>query len=233
LTHLNFEARETRDTVDDRQYNQHPNSALSYRKSMQQEFNSNAFDLSRALEDYCSHYPDEVGIVDQFRSLLSDRAGCFERGNFQPGHVTGSAWLVDGSGEHVLLTHHRKLDAWLQLGGHSDGDPDTAAVARREAEEESGLAVELISRDILDVDVHEIPARKSDPAHLHFDVRFAFVSRSGRNYVVSGESHDLAWVPVQRLPQFTTETSILRMARKWIELRAQVMGSRSTDADGD
>src|SRR6056297_1200916 len=131
------------------------------------------FDLSKALEDYCSTYPDEVTVVDRFRSLLSDRTGCFERSNFQPGHVTGSAWLVDDSGENVLLTHHRKLDAWLQLGGHSDGDPDTAAVARREAEEESGLAVELVSRDILDVDVHEIPARKSDPAHFHFDVRFA------------------------------------------------------------
>jgi len=200
---------------------------------MTPETHPKPFDLSKALDDYCMRYPDEAAVVDEFRSLLSNQTGCFERGNFQPGHVTGSAWLVDDSGEHVLLTHHRKLDAWLQLGGHSDGDPDTAAVARREAEEESGLAVELIWRDILDVDVHEIPARKSDPAHFHFDVRFAFVSRSGRNYVVSHESHDLAWVPVQRLRQFTTETSILRMARKWTELRAQVMGARGTDADGN
>ncbi|HMB38614.1 MAG TPA: NUDIX hydrolase [Wenzhouxiangellaceae bacterium] len=190
------------------------------------------FELSKALQDYCLRHPDEAAVVDQFRSLITNQPECFERGNFEPGHVTGSAWLVDGSGEHVLLTHHRKLDAWLQLGGHSDGDPDTAAVAGREAEEESGLAVELISRDILDIDVHEIPARKSDPAHFHFDVRFAFVSRSGRDYVVSDESHDLAWVPVERLRQFTTETSILRMAKKWTELRAQVMGARSTDTDG-
>ena len=190
------------------------------------------FELSKALQDYCLRHPDEAAVVDQFRSLITNQPECFERGNFEPGHVTGSAWLVDGSGEHVLLTHHRKLDAWLQLGGHSEGDPDTAAVARREAEEESGLAVELISRDILDIDVHEIPARKSDPAHFHFDVRFAFVSRSGRDYVVSDESHDLAWVPVERLRQFTTETSILRMAKKWTELRAQVMGARSTDTDG-
>jgi len=190
------------------------------------------FELSKALQDYCLRHPDEAAVVDQFRSLITNQPECFERGNFEPGHVTGSAWLVDGSGEHVLLTHHRKLDAWLQLGGHSDGDPDTAAVAGREAEEESGLAVELISRDILDIDVHEIPARKSDPAHFHFDVRFAFVSRSGRDYVVSDESHDLAWVPVERLRQFTAETSILRMAKKWTELRAQVMGARSTDTDG-
>ena len=191
------------------------------------------FDLSSAIQDYGLRHPDEATVVDQFRSLLSDQTGCFERSNFQPGHVTGSAWLVDDSGEHVLLTHHRKLDAWLQLGGHSDGDPDTAAVARREAEEESGLAVELLSDEILDIDVHEIPARKADPAHLHFDVRFALVSRSGRNYIVSHESHDLAWVPVDGVQGFTTEVSILRMARKWEARRGRIMASRRADSATD
>lgn len=187
------------------------------------------FELSEALQDYRLRHPGEAGVVDRFRSLLSDRTRCFERDNFQPGHVTGSAWLVDESGDHVLLTHHRTLDAWLQLGGHSDGDPDTAAVARREAEEESGLVVELITRDILDIDVHEIPSRKTDPAHFHFDVRFALVSRSGRDYLVSDESHDLAWAPVDKIDQFTTEESILRMARKWQALRATIMANQRSD----
>lgn len=192
----------------------------------------NPFDLSDALNDYRARYPDEVAAVDEFQSLLSNRANCFDRDCFQPGHVTGSAWLVNDSGDQVLLTHHRKLDAWLQLGGHSDGDPDTAAVARREAEEESGLAVELLSREILDIDIHEIPARKSDPVHFHFDVRFALVSRSGGEYVVSDESHDLAWVGVDRLGEFTTEASMLRMARKWGLLRTRVMDLRHTVAGG-
>jgi len=191
----------------------------------------NPFDLSDALSDYRQRYPAEATVVDEFQSLLSGRANCFERDCFRPGHVTGSAWLVDDSGEHVLLTHHRKLNAWLQLGGHSDGDPDTAAVAQREAEEESGLAVELLSRAILDIDVHEIPARKADPAHFHFDVRFVLVSRSGRDYVVSDESHDLAWVPLARLQQFTTETSILRMARKWTARRGRLMSGVPAESD--
>ena len=70
------------------------------------------------------------------------RAGhpdCFER-SCVPGHVTGSAWLVSHDRSRFLLTHHRKLGRWLQLGGHSDGDPDTAQVALREAREESGIA---------------------------------------------------------------------------------------------
>ncbi|MDT8410670.1 MAG: NUDIX hydrolase, partial [Wenzhouxiangellaceae bacterium] len=137
------------------------------------------------------------------------------------GHITGSAWLVDPSGSEVLLTHHRKLDRWLQLGGHSDGDPDTAAVALREAGEESGLAVELLSPDILDIDIHEIPARKDDPAHFHFDVRYVVASTSGRDYQVSAESNNLAWVAIEAVESLTREPSILRMARKWADWRVQ------------
>jgi 8-oxo-dGTP pyrophosphatase MutT (NUDIX family) len=103
---------------------------------------------------------------------------------------------------------------WLQLGGHSDGDPDTAAVAKREAEEESGLPVTLVSSEIFDIDVHAIPASKEDPQHEHFDVRFQLLAQR-EDFVVSAESIDLAWVPLNALQQYTDEESILRMQRKW------------------
>lgn len=177
------------------------------------------FDLASGLLDYRRRYPEESAVVEHFMALLSEHADCFERHHFSPGHVTGSAWLVDDSFEHVLLTHHRKLDAWLQLGGHSDGDSDTPAVAIREAEEESGLSVALLWPEIFDIDVHEIPARKNDPAHYHFDVRYALTSTSGRDYRVSDESHDLAWVPIDGLHEVTDEASMLRMAHKWNEIR--------------
>ena len=88
------------------------------------------------------------------------------------GHITGSAWVVDIAGNRVLLADHAKLGRWLQPGGHSDGDPDTLAVALREAREESGLDVRALDDAIFDIDVHRIPARGDEPAHLHFDVRF-------------------------------------------------------------
>ena len=102
----------------------------------------------------------------------------------------------------------------MQLGGHSDGDPDTLAVARREAEEESGLTLSLLDPCIYDIDIHEIPARKSEPAHYHFDVRFAFVAASS-DFVVSAESMALAWVEISRMAEFTGEESLLRMGQKW------------------
>ena len=97
------------------------------------------------------------------------------------------------TGDRVLLAHHRKLGRWLQPGGHSDGDPDTLAVALREAREESGLDVRALDDAIFDIDVHRIPARGREPAHLHFDVRFLVQAEHDR-FRVSDESHALAWV---------------------------------------
>ncbi len=170
--------------------------------------------LAQQLDAYLAEYPDEAGTVERFFELLNGHRDCYER-TCWAGHVTGSAWLVDATGRAVLLTHHRKLGSWFQLGGHSDGDPDTLAVAQREGEEESGLCLAPVQARILDIDIHEIPARKQDPAHHHFDVRYAFVSRSGRDYRVSAESHDLAWVPIDALHSYTEEPSMMRMAGKW------------------
>ncbi len=169
--------------------------------------------LLEQLEAYGARYPEERDTVVRFHEFVASEPRCFERDCWR-GHVTGSAWLLDPGLEALLLTHHRKLDIWVQLGGHSDGDPDTRAVAQREAEEESGVAVTLIRNEIFDIDIHEIPARKQDPAHFHFDVRFA-LRASSRDVVVSGESNDLVWVPLSGLERYTEERSILRMRDKW------------------
>ncbi len=169
--------------------------------------------LLEQLAVYADAYPAEAATVERFRDFVSSHADCFQR-NCWHGHVTGSAWLVNPARTHLLLTHHRKLNMWLQLGGHSDGDADTRAVARREAEEESGLQVRLLRPQILDIDIHAIPARKQDPAHHHFDVRYAMAAAS-EDFVVSSESMSLAWVEIRQLEQYTTETSILRMREKW------------------
>lgn len=139
---------------------------------------------------------------------------CFER-SCPEGHITGSAWLVDPRGKRVLLTRHRKLNRWLQLGGHADGEDNVLAVAVREAKEESGLSrIDVISPEIFDVDIHEIPERPGEPAHLHYDVRFALRAKA-TEVTVSDESHELAWVDILRLKEITQEPSMLRMARKW------------------
>lgn len=155
-------------------------------------------------------------MADRLMEFVETNSDCFER-TLETGHITGSAWVVNKAGTHVLLTHHRKLDMWLQLGGHVDGNSDIPEAALREAIEESGLNdLHMVSPDIFDIDIHLIPAHKTEPAHYHHDVRFLFQATDSEDYIVSDESHDLAWVEIVKLDQYTTEKSMLRMAQKWL-----------------
>lgn len=127
--------------------------------------------------------------------LVETEPLCFSRETFAPGHVTGSAFVVCPATGLVLLHHHLRLDAWLQMGGHDEGESDPRATALREAREESGLDdLVLLSHGILDVDVHSIPAGKGEPPHLHHDVRYAAATRTpGAIRRDASESLDLRW----------------------------------------
>ncbi len=110
-----------------------------------------------------------------------------------PGHLTGSAVVVDAAGRRVLLMHHAKLDRWLQPGGHADGNANLAAVALREATEETGIEGLLIDPEPVDLDVHGIPERGTEPAHWHLDVRFLVRAPIDATVVGNDESLDLQW----------------------------------------
>ena len=174
--------------------------------------------LKARLAAYRARWPEESETGARFETFVDSHPDCFHR-SCRVGHITGSAWIVDRTGERVLLTHHRKLGRWLQPGGHSDGDPDTLAVALREAREESGLMVRALDQSIFDLDVHPIPTRGREPAHHHFDVRFLVRAEHDR-FTVSEESHALAWVPADGLGALTGDESVLRMSRKWLARRA-------------
>lgn len=173
--------------------------------------------LHRDLQAYAARWPDEAGTVAHFVELLGDLANePFSRSRLA-GHFTGSAWLVDRTGERVLLTHHRKLGRWLQLGGHADDDAELGRVALKEAEEESGLGGLSLEPGIFDLDRHWIPARGDVPAHWHYDVRFVVRAGEDEAFVVSEESLDLAWRPIRALAEDpASDESVQRMSRKWL-----------------
>ena len=173
--------------------------------------------LRQAFEGYSRRHPEHEEVAREFLALLEgDGVDPFTRERLA-GHFTGSAWLVSADGQRALLTHHRKLQRWLQLGGHADGDHDLTAVALREAEEESGLpGLALASAEIFDLDRHWIPERKDVPGHWHYDVRYVVVAGSNEAFVVSEESLELAWRPVAEIASEEDE-SMRRMARRWLQ----------------
>lgn len=156
--------------------------------------------------------------LEHIKNFVLSTPDCFKRSHLA-GHITGSALVVSPNLTEVLLTHHKKLNKWLQLGGHSDGDSQTARVALKEAEEESGLQnLKLLHTCPFDLDVHEIPERKEEPAHFHYDVRFLIVAEGDRTFQVSDESNSLAWVTLNKARTLTSEPSMLRQFDKleWI-----------------
>ncbi len=170
--------------------------------------------LPDQLYEYSQRHPEESAVVSRFIEFVETQPECFER-SLAFGHITGSAWVVNRDGTEVLLTHHRKLDCWLQLGGHADGDPDILSVATKEAEEESGLTdFTPVGEGIFDIDIHPIPARSNEPAHLHYDVRYVLRANGSIDFTVSEESHDLRWVPLEEVKNLTTEPSMARMVEK-------------------
>lgn len=158
----------------------------------------------------------DADVVAEFAAFLAAHGDAFERRRSE-GHFTGSAWLVSADGQRVLLTHHRKLGRWLQLGGHADGDRDLARVALREAEEESGLRGLVVERAIFDLDRHWIPERGAEAGHWHYDVRHVVRVTRDEAFVVGEESLDLAWKDIAAIAaDDEADESLRRMARRWL-----------------
>jgi 8-oxo-dGTP pyrophosphatase MutT (NUDIX family) len=170
--------------------------------------------LIQQLNAHSPHDEHEAQMRDRVITFVQTYENCAER-SLTVGHLTGSAWVIDESGEHALLTHHRKLNLWVQLGGHVEGDADMLSASLREAHEESGLqSVRALNDSIFDIDIHEIPARPNEPAHFHYDIRYLLQADRNAPLIVSSESKDLQWLPLNEISSLTQEESVLRMVRK-------------------
>lgn len=168
------------------------------------------------LQCYRDQWHTEQAVIEQFDAFLAAHNDAFERSN-HVGHLTGSSWLVSEDGRRVLLMHHRKLDRWLQPGGHADGEADLASVALREAQEETGINRLRVEGGVFDIDRHLIPSRGRELEHWHYDVRYVVRAGADERFVVNAESRALAWRPVVEVADDESlEASLRRMARKWL-----------------
>lgn len=171
-------------------------------------------ELIQALKAFETTYEDEKAMVKDTIDFLNKHEVFLGKAN-PAGHITGSAWIINETKDAALMTHHFKLDMWVQLGGHTEVDESVLESAYREGLEESGLeAMALKSSSIFDVDVHRIPEKGSAPAHYHYDIRYLFEASEDDQVIVSDESHDVRWIKLDDMTDYTKAWSVLRMVEK-------------------
>ena len=169
--------------------------------------------LINTLSNYVTDHREEHDYIPAFLELLKHPRAYYR--DHLPGHITASALIVDGKAENILLLHHKKLNRWLQPGGHADGDENLLNVAKKEVKEETGLHTFVVSSAVFDIDIHTIPGRSDFPEHRHFDIRFLFQVDGIDELTINHESHAFKWVPLMNVSDFTGGgDSIFRMARK-------------------
>ena len=179
-------------------------------------------ELLLLLQGYRTPFNTEAGYVSRIRRFVEQYEDCFDS-RLWPGHVTGSAWVVNPAYDNALLLHHRKHGQWFQPGGHADGDADILRVALRETHEETGIPyddIRLVDSGIFDVDIHTIPASRLGPEHRHFDIRFLVEIDDRLPVPGNDESHQVLWVPLEEITRFNNNLSTYRMLEKTRRLRA-------------
>jgi ADP-ribose pyrophosphatase YjhB (NUDIX family) len=168
--------------------------------------------MDRFVEQLRAHRaadPFEEAFVYSMLDLASHGASAFARDHFVPGHFTASCFILDPDNERLLLHFHKRYNKWLPVGGHVERGEAPMEAALREGLEESGLTdLELVSEEILCVDVHAIPQARGEPDHQHFDARYLARTKQPEQAVMDPrESRALEWVEIARVPTLMKDRS--------------------------
>ncbi len=172
--------------------------------------------LKIQLQEYLIQYPNDIHALKTL-AFVEQNTNFWKRENLE-GHVTASAWVLSLDKSQILLTHHKSLDSWFQLGGHIEPeDKSVWHAALREIIEESGIApIESNPHTIFDIDVHIIPQNKKGvPAHYHYDIRYLFFADSSQPILFdTNESNEVCWVSITNVADKSSQDSVLRMVKK-------------------
>ncbi len=172
--------------------------------------------LLDALRAHVAESDVEAASLARIIAFVERTPAPFDRATLE-GHITGSAVVMSGDGTRFFVLHHRKLDRWLQPGGHSDAEDDsTLATALREAREETGLT-DLKpgnSGQILDVDAHDIPAHGAEPAHVHYDIRYLLMTSGAATTYNMVEAAGARWITLDEIDGLDVDASLARALHK-------------------
>ncbi|XVN43297.1 MAG: NUDIX hydrolase [Candidatus Rickettsia vulgarisii] len=174
-------------------------------------------DVQKKILEYNSIFPEEMECKEKILQFLDNCQRPFDR-ETKEGHFTAGSLLLNSDKTKFLVMHHRKLNVWLHLGGHCDGNGDLLSVAIREAQEESGiLEIEPLSKEIFDIDIWQIPTSLDEQEHCHYDIKFLLKTVGSDNYIKNEESYDLKWLDLNTddYGEIILDNDIKRMLKKF------------------
>lgn len=175
-----------------------------------------------AVVDALPGDPDHEAARRQILEFIAAHPDALHR-TCAPGHLTGSALVVDPRTREVLLLFHAKVRRWLQPGGHADGDANLAHVALREATEETGIDGLRVVTPAIDLDVHVFHnASGAEPDHLHLDVRHLVLAPRASEVAANHESDGTAWVSLEDLARYDVDLGTVRMAEQGLRILDQL-----------
>lgn len=180
--------------------------------------------LADQLKSFSPDNNEETAVKSKFLELLEEGKIAFQRQNLNR-HITGSAFLLNQDLSKVLLTHHKKLGKWLQLGGHCDGNESALHTAFLESQEESGISdISILKEDIFDLNIHFIPKHKEVKEHYHYDVRYLLKANvSEDNIIISDESIDLRWFSLDELQKDNMDEDVAALGRKLVRYKNRTL----------
>lgn len=173
--------------------------------------------ILQTIELHCPIDPIEAAHKAAILAHFKQSADPMDSFCFEPGHATGSAWVMAKETQQFALIYHKTLDRWLQPGGHAEPEePDLLTVSLREAQEELGIVLDPTQASLLDLDVHRIPETKKYPSHLHFDFRYLCLTQL-QPLEPATDADRAEWFSLDQLSTLQLDPGIERMIQKSLE----------------
>lgn len=168
----------------------------------------------------------EEEVLKTFLNFIENESDHFNRENTK-GHFTASCWLWNFDESMCLLTHHKKFDQWIQLGGHADQNPDLLEVALKEAQEESGIKnIIPLSTEIFHIAHHSFIQKEDQKPHEHYDVCFILKALNDEPFRISKESKNLKWIKPIEFENYTQDAHVFWMRNKILNARSSDLENR-------
>lgn len=167
--------------------------------------NKNVYDL---INNYIPYNEQEFNDKLQILELMKKYDNLLDRLNVLA-HFTTSAFIVNKSFDKGLFIFHKIYNSWSWVGGHNDGDDNFINVALKEAKEETGVNVKLLSKEIYAIDnLCVSPHYKNGKfvsSHLHLNLTFLCIADENDNLIINNnETNGVKWI---KLDEFINKVS--------------------------